>query len=133
MVLDFGPSCNMAPSQPSSHCSKSQFDLLSYLRIQASSSVQFTSIRQRSSEVAGLLEEVGFQSTPELSFGDGGRAQMFRKTVPDDRSGNANFVCGIPLLFLERFAIAMRMCWKYAEPVPRIELNARNAIFNCIR
>jgi len=31
----------------------------------------------------------GFQSTPKLSFGDGGRAQMFRKTVPDDRSGNA--------------------------------------------
>jgi len=54
------------------------------------SSVQFdTLFNTRFSEVAGLLEEVCFQSTPKLSFGDGGRAQMARETVPDDRSGNA--------------------------------------------
>jgi len=36
-----------------------------------------------------VLEEMGFQSTPKLSCGDGGRAQVVRKTVPDDRSDNA--------------------------------------------
>ena len=42
---------------------------------------------------------------------------MFRKTVPDDRSGNANFVCGIPLLFLAqprevryRYADVLEIC-----------------------
>jgi len=29
-----------------------------------------------------VLEDVGFQTTPKLSFGDGVQAQMFRKTVP---------------------------------------------------
>jgi len=36
----------------------------------------------------GLLEEVAFQATPTLSFGDGGRVQMFRETVPDNWSSN---------------------------------------------
>jgi len=40
-------------------------------------------------EVVGLLKEMGFQSTPKMSFGDGGQTQMFRKTVLGDRSGNA--------------------------------------------
>jgi len=63
--------------------------VLEYTDLQFTS-VQFdTLFNTRFSEVAGLLEEVGFQSTPKLSFGDGGRAQMARKTVPDDRSGNA--------------------------------------------
>ena len=49
------------------------------------SSVQFdTLFNARFSEVAGLLE-----STLKLFFGDGRRAQMIRKTVQDDRSGNA--------------------------------------------
>jgi len=33
----------------------------------------------RFSEVVGPLEELGFQSTPKLSFGDGGRAQTVYK------------------------------------------------------
>jgi len=37
----------------------------------------------------GLLEQVGFQSTLKLFFGHGGRAEVFWKTVPDDRSSNA--------------------------------------------
>jgi len=45
------------------------------------------------SEAVGLLEEMGFQSTSKLSFGDGGRAQMVRKTVPDNGSGNAETSC----------------------------------------
>ena len=53
------------------------------------SSVQFdTLFNTRFSEVVGLLEKVEFQSTPKLSFGGGGRTQMFRKTLPGYRSGN---------------------------------------------
>jgi len=33
----------------------------------------------------------------------------------------------------ERFAVGMQTCWKYMGPAPRIQLNARNAILNCIR
>ena len=45
------------------------------------SSVQFNMLfNSRFSEVAGLLEEVDFQSTPKLSFGDVGQVQMFRRT-----------------------------------------------------
>jgi len=33
--------------------------------------------------------KVGFQSSSKLSFDDGGRAQVDRKTVPGDRSGDA--------------------------------------------
>jgi len=53
--------------------------------------VQFdtTLFNTRFSEVVGLLEDVGFQSMPKLSFEDRRRAQMVCKTVPDDRSGNA--------------------------------------------
>jgi len=48
----------------------------------------FRSFNARFSEVAGLLEEVGFHAAATLCFGDGGRTQAFRKTVPDDRSSN---------------------------------------------
>jgi len=63
------------------------------------SSVQFNALfNTRFSEVVWLLEEAGFQFTPKPSFGDRGQAQMVRKTVPDDRSGNAEtsfakFIC----------------------------------------
>ena len=51
------------------------------------SPVQFdTFFNTRFSEAVGRLEELGLQSTLELSFGDGGRPQMVWKTVPDDRS-----------------------------------------------
>jgi len=54
------------------------------------SSVEFDTVFNTTfSDIVGLLEAVGFQSRPKLFFGDGERAQMFRKTVPDDRSGNA--------------------------------------------
>jgi len=48
----------------------------------------FRSFNARFSEVAGLLEEVGFHAAATLCYGDRGRAQAFRKTVPDDRSSN---------------------------------------------
>jgi len=32
----------------------------------------------------------------------------------------------------ERFAICMQTCRKYAAPAPRIQLNARSAVLNCI-
>jgi len=44
------------------------------------SSVQFNTLfNSRFSEVAGLLEEVDFQSTPKLSFGDGECVQMVQR------------------------------------------------------
>jgi len=64
-------------------------------------------LNTRFSEVVGLLEEVGFQSTPKLSFGNGGRAQMSRKTVPYDRSGNAET------------SFAKFRCWRNGHYPPR--------------
>jgi len=66
-----------------------------------SNSTQFhTPFNTRFSEVVGLLEEVVLQSTPKLSFGDGGRAQMFWKTVT--RAATMKPLCGVPLLFSAR-------------------------------
>ena len=39
------------------------------------------------------IEEVDFQSTPKLSFGDAEWSQVFRKTVPRDRGVNAETSC----------------------------------------
>jgi len=82
---------------------------------------------------------------PKLSFGDGGRAQTFRKTVPDDRRGNAEtsfveFRCcsrhdqistfrRTRSARPQRFAVGMRTCLKCVGPAPRTQLNPRNAIF----
>ena len=38
----------------------------------------------------GLVEDMGFQPSSELSSTDGWRAQMKRKTVPDSWSSNIN-------------------------------------------
>jgi len=62
---------------------------VSSIRYSSLISYQFTSVQldtlfnTRFSEVVGLLEELGFQSTPKLSLADGKRGQMVRrKTVP---------------------------------------------------
>ena len=54
-----------------------------------SSLQHFVDINTCFSDAVCLLEEVVFQSTPELlSLEDGGPAQMLRKTAPADKSGN---------------------------------------------
>jgi len=76
-------------------------------------------------DVVGLLEEVSFQSMLKLSFWHGGRVQM--STFRFQHSTEWRPV------WPERFAVGMQTCRKYAGPAPRIQLNARNAILNCIR
>ena len=53
-----------------------------------SSPVGYALKTQGSQGAIGLLKQVHFQATPKLSFGRGGRAQMFREAVADDRSGS---------------------------------------------
>ena len=50
------------------------------------SSLQFNTLLKSNARFSEVAEEVGFQDTPKLSFGDGGRALVFWKTVPDDRN-----------------------------------------------
>ena len=108
--------------------------------------VQFNSLfNTRFLDVVGLLEEADFRSTPQLSVWDGGRAQMFQKTVPDDLSGNAETLFAEFRCYSQRSQISMFRrtktgseiwLWRLYTDVLEIcrngtsviQLNARNAV-----
>ena len=77
---------------------------------------------------------------------------MVLKTVPDDRSDNAETLAEFRCCSRHsqistfrrrtetgsareiRYADVLEICsWKYAGPAPRVQRSARNAILNCIR
>jgi len=85
----------------------------------------------------GPQEDVGFQSMLELYFRDGGRVQMFQKTVPMTKAATLklHLLSSLAVLGMarspccaerrpawpKRCAISMQTCWKYAGAAPQMQ------------
>ena len=128
------------------------------LRYSSLSSYQFTSVQLDTlfntgfSEAVGLLEEIGFQSTPELAVPWRWRTEA---NGPEEdcpsMTGAATMKLRLPSSVAvlgttrsprsaerrparpERFVVGTQTCWKYAGPAPRTQVNARNAVSIHIR
>jgi len=113
------------------------------------SSLQFNTLFNITfSEVVDLLEEVGFphQNCP-LEMQHEYNASEDRSRWLKHATRKLHLPSSVAVLGTawsphsaerrpaqpERFIVGMQTCWKYAGPAPRIQLNARNAILNCIR